>query len=93
MTITATFREEKTIEKEVQLPYYCKDAGNDLYAVEDENTVIRVRPDGALIGITKSEMWLMKGDIATATQISAQEFEEAYHKTLEVLVGSVKQTA
>jgi hypothetical protein len=86
MKIQTTVTESKTVDIEIELPYYCK-VDDHTYKVVSEDKTIQVTKNsiGTYTDVTAASTWLFKKDISEGEVISASEFETAYLNALDTI--------
>lgn len=77
LKISATVTEKKSVEREINLPYFCK-LSDTFYKVANENSVLKVDPSDSYTCVIKLGLWLIKDDILKAEQTTEENFNEAY---------------
>jgi hypothetical protein len=84
MKIQTVIKEERAIEKEIELPYFCKHRGY-YYKVASEEVTVDVRiteGDRPLYFIGMVDTYLRKSEISLAEECSEEEFNEVANKAL-----------
>jgi hypothetical protein len=82
MKISTTIKEEKTIEKEIQLPYFCKYGGYFLKISSPENVIKISYSENTITTIIVCDAGVFKTEIAKGEEIIEEEFNKAYSKAL-----------
>lgn len=82
MTIKQTIQKEQVIEKEITLPYFCKDENKWFKITEDKSVVYIYNNGNTHTTISKTDYWIQSSDISKCSQITEGEFNQAYHEAL-----------
>lgn len=83
LKIATTFTETKSIEKEIELPYYFKHKhGGFIYKVVSDKYAIQVCTFDEHLGTSLCPASLYKEKLAAGTPIEQFEFDAAYQKAM-----------
>jgi hypothetical protein len=81
MKIITTITEKKFIEKEIELPYFCKYT-DYYYKVATEKEVVVADYSTGYSSVKRMGFWLAEENIIKAEPITEQEFNQAFETAL-----------
>jgi hypothetical protein len=82
MKISTTIKKEEVIEKEIQLPYFCKYGGYFLKISSPENVIKISYSENTITTIIVCDAGVFKTEIAKGEEATEEEFNTAYSKAL-----------
>jgi predicted lipase len=87
LTLETTIKKEEKVTKTIPMPYYCKHEGYFIKVIS-ENDMIQVGKGMIRTALT----WLNKAEIASATEITEYEFEQALNQALDTIKAAALNT-